>query len=528
MSKNLYSLISTQKAKGKIPLGYSVSSYTGVLEALKKNEGTSRVLGVGRSDFSGIQSMTFDSQTGITNNPETGIWKMAVGVSGAIPVQYQNAFDIVKFGNESTQNANRNPFCSSYQFCPLQLSDDAYQRITKDDFRVGVALDLSGFGLRYFQFCYGTADASITEQMVAALFEKGCLHAQLIFPKNNKSLVASVIGQTPFTNNACCYFNSALLCAQDWKDAGIVLNIKDSSGVQQLSPNGQKYKVPFSGGFYSAEQQSVRGFSKTQFKKWLDNSAEKFVNVPESLELVKPTQTQCYVKIFIPKSKETQARQILPSEIKGRIFEQYRDKVIDGGSETYGAFSGKIEARMNGVSAKWKNVLVHSNKGLVYGLAGYRPNKLVRGKGNSFGHVTALFGHEKSTSYFDCSSLPFLLWYDADILQDRINEANTFGTSTMSTAPDYLNKIIKPEFKVIKMEITSDTKYHTGDIVWVQSSDGTGDHHAAFIQVEGDAIYSFEINSSSSPERAMRRTARRNSPMAGFYKHLLRIVDNNG
>jgi hypothetical protein len=49
--------------------------------------------------------------------------------------------------------------------------------------------------------------------MVAALFEKGCLHAQLIFPKNNKSLVASVIGQTPFTNNACCYFNSALLCA---------------------------------------------------------------------------------------------------------------------------------------------------------------------------------------------------------------------------------------------------------------------------------------------------------------------------
>jgi hypothetical protein len=165
---------------------------------------------------------------------------------------------------------------------------------------------------------------------------------------------------------------------------------------------------------------------------------------------------------------------------------------------------------------------------LVYGLQGYRPNKLVRGQGNSFGHVKALFGHEKSTAYFDCSSLPFLLWYDADILQDRINEANTFGTSTMSTAPDYLNKIIKPEFKVIKMEITSDTQYHTGDIVWVQSSDGTGDHHAAFIQVEGNTIYSFEINSSTSAERGMRRTARRNSPMAGFYKHLLRIVDNNG
>ena len=531
MANTLYEIVSNAltdaKNGGKTPIGYTVKSYQGVLEHLQSQSQTTTtdtgVMGVRRVDFSGVANMTFDTN-GMSEDPSSGIWKMQLNFTGSIPVQYQNAYDIVCFGYNL-----QNQLCGDTQMCPLKLSQDDYGRITVQDFKIGASFDLLGLGVQYFKKFFSKPDAAIDQGSVKKLFENDCLRAQLIFPHKNKYELVGIIGQTTIGKNACCYLTPPLLGAAGWNQCGIALKIKDSKGQHQLLPAGGQYTFPCFGGTYFPSKKTMAGMTKSAYNKWLQYSSNTYLQNPQRLELVKPPLQQCYVKLFVPKEKQSQARQFLPADINPNIFKPYQGVIIQG---TRSSFEGPLRDRLESVCNKWQSVNVStSNGGFWYSQAG-RPSRLIRGVGghynSSHGSITALYGHQKSTGNFDCSSLPWMFLYDADIIRQDITSAPTFTTGTMHTAPSKLNPLLKPQYKAIQIQIDSTTQIYVGDIMWITGAQrkDSNSGHTAMAYPRGGQLWTLQIGDPSNSK--VRPVGSLKNRPATYYKHLIRIVETNG
>lgn len=540
MAKSLYNLIQQNQSNGKTPIGYNVQSYKDVLAKLQKDaygdSSGDTVMGVTRVDYSGVQNLGFDSN-GISTNETSCIWKMNLMFSGSIPVQYQNYYDIAKFQNQSTQNVSQNPFCHASSMCPLSLDEETYARIQVEDFKVGSSFDLQGLAVQYFSKFYSSNTQEINAEMVKKLFENNLLRAQVILPDKNKSILIDVIGQTPNgygQKNACCVVSTPLIGSNEWDGAGIVLKINDGTGQQQLLPNGTTYTFPAKGGGYYLGSSKMTGMSKTQYKKWLEQSSEKYGS-EVVLKLIKPSVRTCYVKLYVPESKKNQSLQFLPQGISQLLYQEYPGQIkeVSGSAIDPSIFEGEIRTRMMGVCEKWKDVQVSVLNGGFYYSQPKRPHRLYRNKGGTYNRsgrdsVRALFGTKNGDGYFDCSSLPFLFWYDTNILKDDVMDAPTFSTGTMSTVPSVLSALLKPNYKIITMDINSSTQILAGDILWVQTKDGTGKHHAAMAYPKDGKMYTLEIGDSTNSK--IRNVCTYNSRSENntgrcHYKHLLRVVE---
>lgn len=536
MNKNLFTVLNQAEVKGKTPIGYTVTSYQNVLEALQKDlrnyniaEKSDGVLGMKRNDYSGVSNMTFDSN-GMSQDVQSGIWKMSLTLDGAIPVQYNNNYAIAKFGNNSTNNTNSNPFCNSTELCPLELSQQARDRITRDDFKIGISLDLANLGVGYFKKYYASTQTEFTEEMVRKLFQNHCLRAQIVFPQTNKSLVVAVIGQTPFANSACCYITTPLVGANQWKDAGINLKIKVSGQPQDFIPSGTTYTFPCLGKNYYVSKESMDGMNKTQYKKWLQNSAAKFADVQESLQLVKPQMTECFVKLFIPSEKKGQAQNILPAGINENIYSTYQGVIVDGGESSAMDYTGQIRDILVRICDKWKSVKVSVEKGGFWYSQATRPSAFGRGSGGSYnsanGEIRGLFDNSNGKSTFDCSSLPFIFWYDANIIKDQLKSAPSFSTGNLENAPSILSSYLKPQYKIQKIDITESTEILPGDIMWITADERVGSNsgHAAMAYPHDGKIYTLEIGDPRNRKQRNVEVYYTRSQKGCFYKHLIRIV----
>ena len=534
MANTLYEIVSNAlkdaKNGGKTPIGYTVKQYQGVLAQLQgQSQNTSGsdngVMGVRRADFSGVANMTFD-HNGFSEDPSSGIWKMQLNFTGSIPVTYQNAYDVVCFGTNL-----QNQLCGDSQMCPLKLSQDDYGRITVQDFKIGASFDLLGLGLQYFKRFFATNTALVTQEIVKSLFEKDCLRAQLIFPHKNKYELVGIVGQTAaIGKHACCYLTPPLLGAAGWNQCGIALKIKDSNGQHQLLPTGGQYTFPCFGGTYYPAKKTMVGMTKSAYNKWLQYHANTYLQNPQKLELVKPPLQQCYVKLYVPQEKQYQARQFLPQGINPNIFKVYQGVIIQG---TATSFDGPLRERLDAICNKWQSVNVSTANGGFWYSQGGRPHRLIRGVGrhynSSHGSVTALFGHEKSTGNFDCSSLPWMFLYDADIIRDDITSAPTFTTGTMHTAPSKLNSILKPQYKAVQIQIDSTTQVYAGDIMWITKEErgpGYSAGHTAMAYPRGGQLWTLQIGDSKNSK--VRPVGSLKNRQATYYRHLIRIVETNG
>lgn len=524
----------------KSPIGYSLkSSYNGVLAHLENNyrrTGTNssrdEVFGVSRADYTGVAKMNFDAN-GMSDVLESCIWRMSLTITGSLPIMFaedSQSYYIAKFPHETAGNTNRNPMCNSTQLCPLTLDEQQQGRITVQDFKIGASFDFSGLAKQYFETFYGYAGASFDDEtLYQKLIVNNCLRAQIILPESNKSFIVGIIGETPFKENACCYLTTPLLGANQWKDSGIVVSVTDSKGKHEVIPNGTKYTFPCLGYTYYPSKSKMEGMNKEGYAFWLERNAESYSS--QLPELVKIGDMKCYVRLFVPKEMQAKARDLgLPANVPQRIFQTYQGVVVEGGKVVQA--QGSLAQRFAGVCRKWGSVNTSSSAGIIYGDENQRPKTLQRGAGGTFssgkGEIRALFGHPDNERYHDCSSLVTMLLYEADILRDEVKVAPSFGTDSFANAPNELSRLLRPQYKVIKMDIKSDTQLCTGDIVWVERNDNTDNHHAAFIyEVKNGKVSTLQIRGGSSTEKPLLRQLARSNPESGFYKHLLRVVLND-
>ena len=540
----LYDIIQNAD-KGKTPIGYNVKSYKDVLIDLQKDivsQPVQQVFGTGRGDFSGINSMSFDSTSGISNHLTSCLWKMKLQVCGSVPITIDGYYEIVNFQGNTDLNTDRNPFTEPHKFCPLTLDTQVLNGLKSAgviDFKIGASLDLSNFGKKYFNTFYSSTTGvkqGFTDDVIMNLFSNNLLQAQIIIPTDNTTIngndsrIVDIIGQSPKLGaNACCYLTTPLLGSSQWQDSGIVLHIKDSIGKHQLIPNGSPYKFTAQGKHYTAGLAKMQGLNINEYERWLrqDYSNRVGEGGVQTLKLLRIQEVECYVKIFIPQSKKREALRFLPENCSELIFQQFNMVLPQTVNDDW-LYNGKALDGMQRVCEKWKNVKVAQENGGFWYSQEKRPSRLYRGQGSVYtdGINTSIkpkFGRNTEGGYFDCSSLVFLFWYDADILKEDVTDAPTFTTETLDSVPDddELKGKLRDNLQIIKMDIDKTTKILTGDIMWKPG-------HAAMAYIVDGRIYTLEINEKENTNQrpvCWHRPRNENSSSAAQYTKLLRVVE---
>lgn len=540
MAQSLYEIVSNSSKQNKSSIGYTVSNYSGVLQDLQQQLGTvsqgNNVFGVSRVDYSGVSNLNFD-KNGFSMD-DRGIWKMVITTTGACPVKYKQAYDIACFQHESNENVNRNPFGNVTEMCPTILSEDVLKSITVQNFKIGCAIDLHNLGLLYFRNYYTDVNVSLTNEMITKLLVNGCIRAQIIFPNNNKSVFVDVIQHTPFSNMACIYLSTPIASASEWKECGIDVNISVNDKILPFIPNGTQYVSAVDGQGYYTGKGTMSGMTKSNYQKWVNNRAQKYLSPPDVLKLKKTTPKECFVKLFVPLTKQAEAMEILPKGINQNIFKQYQGEIKRGQSTDYGTFSqGDLGVSLLGIAEAWSGVKSNSGAGSIHYKLGTKT--FIRGAGGFFysssgKQIKPTFGLSQGVAQMDCSSLACFLLYNCSAIREDIQSLTAFSTSNMLDLPNYLNNgKLYPNYKAVILDCTKPEDVMTGDIIFCNASDKgkyNGRHetygHAAFAYKKENMVYTLEIGSSNYTGTLLKKSPRNNNFKNGmyFYKKIIRII----
>ena len=535
--KSLFNLVNSamnDDENNKVLIGYTVSSYMGVLSALEKAQQYSEVsgtnvLGMTRVDYSSVGTMSYNSQ-GFSTDPSIPVWKMQFNVVGAIPVQKDNWYEIVKFPNDSVDSMNR---LGNKGILPLTLSQDIANNFPYDNFSVGAFIDLSNLAVKYFDTFYRKADSeSFDETMIAKLIASGCLQAQIIFPQKNKTNIVTVIGQTPISKNACFYVTTPLLGASGWEDCGITVWVSENNqNKQELLPNGSTYSFPAKGEIYYKGKGTMGGMTLNNYKSWVERSRQTYGgNIENSiLTLSKQTPVECFVQLFVPLDKKDAAMQYLPKNVSEKVFTPYGGKIIKV-QQANEQYTGDIATIIANTAIKWATVRTNSGNGSInYSREpGIRPATLERGKSwniiSENGTFTPIFGHPNNLYNLDCSSLVACILFDTGIIRDDVTCMRAWASGEWaSSAVNEINAKIKDQYEAKFMDLTDSSQIQAGDILIVTAAErGQSCGHVALAIPEGGMIYTIEIGSSKGQRPLKVHYGRTEN---NYYKHLIRIVE---
>lgn len=534
--KSLFKLVNEAMGEGdnnKVLVGYTVSSYAGVLSALEKarsGSGGNAVMGVERVDYTSVGTLQYD-KSGFSTDLDTPVWKMALNITGACPLQKDSWYNIVKFPNETVETMTR---FGNRALLPLTLSEDIANNFPYDNFSAGVFVDSGVLAVQYFnKFFKNATTANFTEEHVSKLIGAGILQAQLIFPSKNKYEVAAVIGRSAFSNNACCYITTPLLAASGWSDCGITVNVTENNqNPQEFLPNGTTYTCPLKGKAYYKNKGTMLGFNRKSYKEWFDRRAEIYDTEGKVLELSKNAPSECFVKLFIPLDKRDAAMAYLPQGVSDRIFAPYGGKIIRTQETSIGGVSGDAASIIAHTAFKWASVGTNSGNGTInYSReAGLRPGSLKRGCGGTInsqqGSFSPIFGHPQSLYYYDCSSLITMIIYDTGLIRDDVTSVRAFASGEWaSNAVTTINSHLKPEYQALFMNIDSTTVIQPGDVLIVTAAQrGANCGHVALAVPENGKVYTVEIGSKNYT-RPLKTYNSRSEVASNFYRHLIRIVE---
>lgn len=546
--KSLYNIVNSaaeqDENSGKKHVGYTVSSYQGVLSALEKAKivqgGSSGPFGVERIDYSSVGTNTYD-ENGFCTDLDVPVWKMKLSAVGPVPIYKDGWYEMVSFPNESSTSSKNfnNP-----ALMPYTLSEDIARNLPHEKFSIGAFVDLSNLAVKYFNNYYSKGDTAVdkfSEKMVSSLIGRGCLYAQVIFPSKNEYATASIIGRTPISKVACCYISTPLFASSEWKNSGFAINITENgTNSQELIPNGANYKSVSDGKSYNPVNASMVDMNSENYAKWVERRGEIYNNDRKVLSLVKPSLQDCFVTLYIPSDKRSIAQQYLPSQVSDRIFSPYGGKRIPvyQGDAT---FSGDVAASFIHVIDKWSKVKTNNGIGSIeyglnnkaigstgeYGLGIWRPKNLVKGRGgvmySGSTQFTPLYGHQDNLYNYDCSALIAMILYDTGIMRDDISSLVAFSSSSWaSSAVGYINQHIKDGFQAVMMDINSSTTFLPGDILIVTADElGKSYGHAAMAAPSGGKTYTIEIGSKEKVRDLKVYYGRTDN---NFYRHLIRIV----
>ena len=532
--KSLYKLVNDAMGEGdnnKVLIGYTVSSYSGVLSALEKARtggGGTAVMGVERIDFTSVGTIQYNN-LGFSTDPDAPVWKMALNITGGCPVQKDTWYEILKFPNENEQTMNN---LGNRAMLPLTLSEDIANNFPYENFATGVFIDAGVLAVQYFNEFYRKADTDkFTEDQVSKLVGAGLLQAQLIFPSKNKYEVATVLGRTAFSKHATCYITTPLLAASGWQDCGITVSVTENNqNPQEFLPNGTTYTCPFKGNTYYKSNGTLMGFNRKAYKDWFERRKELYDSDGKVLELQKPAPGECFVKLFVPLDKKDKAMAYLPNNVSDRIFAPYGGKIIRTQAVSSGV-TGDAASMISHTAFKWASVATNSGNGTINYSMDLRPGTLKRGCGGTInsqqGSFSPIFGHPSNSYYYDCSSLVTMILYDSGVIRDDVTSVRAFASGEWAgtTALNTINSHLKPEYQAVFMNIDSTTVIQPGDVLIVTAAQrGKKSGHVALAVPENGKTYTVEIGGSDYT-RPLKVYYGRSEAARNYYRHLIRIVE---
>ena len=548
--RTLHELVSSNHldANGK-PLklvGYSISSYAGVLSALEKAKiisggGNQAIMGVRRPDFSSVAGMVYDN-SGFSNDLTSGIWKMALTFHGAAPIKQttENWYEIVKFTGDSkdravTMDADR-------KGCPYSLSQEGLDWVSTEDFVAGAYIDLNNLGVKYFNHFYAHGGTFFNHTIVERLVYSGCMVAQIVFPQKNIYKIVKILGKLPLTNCATISLTSSLLACQGWEDLGMNIRVKQNGTNPVIfMPNGSEYVHPCQGEIYYYATGKIGNFNRSNFKeRWMPYSMTNIASQPKVLEMELPQMSECFVRLFIPNEFKEEALRIIGTPPNDHIFQEYpgRLEFVQGRTAE---FLGNVTSRIAGTVNKWATVgqttAMGSGTNKIYytNTVGLRPHQYVRGNGPTFVSASSatpfkpIFGHPQNINAFDCSSFITMILWDSGIVRDDVNIVPAFNSDAFCSPSivQSINTYLKPEYEAKYIDLVDGNQVQSGDILCITKEERLRFHnqhrnfgHVAIACPEGDIQYTVEIGGAKNSE-GTKKTGR----PYNYFKHIIRIVE---
>ena len=550
--RTLHELVSQTNDDGKNrkTVGYSISSYAGVLSALEKANiisggGNDAVMGVRRPDFSKVAEMIYDN-SGFSNDLTSGIWKMALTFHGAAPIK-QTAeawYDIVKFPGESIEKAKN--MGVDRKVCPYFLSQESLDWVTTEDFSVGAHIDLCNLGVKYFNHFYANGLTNFYKQgVIEELVRSGYMVAQIIFPQKNTYKIVKILGQTSISKCATITLNSSLLACQGWEDLGINIRVtQNGRNPVQFMPNGTEYVHPCQGQIYYSSSGNIGNFNRSNFKeRWLSYSMPNVVSVDSqrvTLEMELPRMGECFVRLFIPNEYKNEALRIIGTPPNEHIFQEYPGKLeyIQG---SVAEFTGNVASRIAGTVNKWATVgqtkAMGSGTNKIYYTTNtsFRPFQFVRGNGPTYISASLpvpfkpMFGHPQNLNALDCSSFISMIIWDSGVVRDDVNTVPAFNSDSFCSPSivQNINKYLKPEYEAKYIDLIDGSQVQSGDILCITKEERLRFHnehrnygHVAIACPEGDIQHTVEIGITTNASG----TKKSGRPYT-YYKHIIRIVE---
>ena len=315
-NSSLYDIVQGKKSTNKRRVGYTVSTYAGVLSALKRidemdGSGSQSILGKNKIDWKKVQASQYDPTTGFATGAggESGLWKMGVNFYGSTLIYNSNGeYSIEKFegvGDKITDN----------EIFPNDFNEEK----TTGHFKVGAYLDIVKNGVAYFNNFYRNATTKdFKPEDIIKVINGGYLVAQVIFPNKEIYFNVKVLGQ--FSENggagsACIYLNTPILGCAKWDETGITINALHSTNetnptqsvIQVFPPDDSGYKIDCAnaGGEYDYLSGTITNFNV----QYLRAVKERQVKTDEIIDLKKPTIPECLVRLYIPEKYKEQALQ---------------------------------------------------------------------------------------------------------------------------------------------------------------------------------------------------------------------------
>lgn len=332
MAGDLHALVQNTTNKqnsGKIRLGYTVDSYSGVLAYLGNaidNVGISYVGGSAMGDdYSGLGSIVFDDE-GFSTDAQAALWRLPMGLMGSCPVRYSSSekYTISSIeGNDETVIQNS----GNLKQLPFVLSED--KLVTTNDtmkFESGAYINVRQKLVHYLNrmYTHGNTEGGKTafdERIAMTLIEKRCLVLQIVSEGSNNELL--ICGQTPNGENKVL-INPTILATSTGKSLGINLNatMAQNSNVS-LIPASAEINCPIDGKSYNVKTGYIDGLNHQQFKNWeqlgVDGQDTNYSPVVLKQIEEKPIQ----IRIYIPEYKKNEALTVLPKNVSENIFSSY-------------------------------------------------------------------------------------------------------------------------------------------------------------------------------------------------------------
>lgn len=304
LPKSLHELVSkiSNDGKNRKVVGYSVSSYTGVLSALEKakmiqaeSKGisyTSPAMSITSRSWTMLSNYGIDNNANIMNNfYQSELNQVRVILRDYMPFVLDcktddgkiertcvNRKDYIgyEFLNQGLSiSSSQNP-----QFPPGEWSQSSLERCKNgtngDGFVIGLGVAFNQVLINYFKHFYPKMNWDVDN--LKSLAAKGYLYGELMIPKsgNSKVLHSKITVDVSQSNSSSydVFVPVPLMLLRDFQELGFV-KVKNNS-VEEII-DGEKLKFPFADRKFNHKKSEIEGFSPDGVKEYVPGSPKRHV-----------------------------------------------------------------------------------------------------------------------------------------------------------------------------------------------------------------------------------------------------------